>query len=155
MGGGLERGSVWTENCRKTQSFSSSSDWLIGLFSFKTLSLYEEHLYPFPFGIRQMSGENSRVCFTDQFHLNTCTFHPRTVLSPVCLLPRQPGDGGCPEQPGDGAVPTRSIKPQNSTADHYGNCPRTQLTVLYLHPTATPRSGHTISPCTDETEVRG
>lgn len=53
--------------------------------------VYKEHLYLFPFGIQQMSGVNSRVRFTDQFHLNTRTFHPQTVLSPVCLLPGSPG----------------------------------------------------------------
>lgn len=52
--------------------------------------VYKEHLYLFPFGIQQMSGVNSRVRFTDQFHLHTRTFHPQTVLSPVCLLPRSP-----------------------------------------------------------------
>lgn len=97
------------ESCQKTQSFGSSSDRLIGFVLFQDAAfVYKEHLYLFPFGIQQMSGVNSRVRFTDQFPLNTRTFHPQTGLSPVCLLPLapQPRDGGCPELPGDRAAPT-------------------------------------------------
>lgn len=153
LGGGLERGSVWMENGQKTQSFSSSSDWLIGLFFFKTLSVYEEHLC-----VSIWDSADEWREFQGPLHgsvpLNTCTFRPRTVLSPVCLLPAAPG-WRVPWAAGRRGCPHRSIKPRNTTADHCGNCPCAQLTGHYSRPTATPCSRHTVGPFIDETEVRG
>lgn len=75
-----------------------------------TVFVYKEHLYLFPFGIQQMSGVNSRVRFTDQFHLHTRTFPPQTVLSPVCLLPCSPRMG-VPSAARRRGCPHRSIRP--------------------------------------------
>lgn len=86
--------------------------------------VYKEHLYLFPFGIQQMSGVNSRVRFTDQFHLHTRTFHPQDCAVSCLSAPPQPQDGGCPEQPGDGAAPigasSRKIPQPTVTATAHG-----------------------------------